>query len=193
MLNIIFLKVLCSLSVLFYMLLTDWFFWYSIKIKIQFFPCSKVFNGSLSPTKNFKLLNLTPLTNLTIIKFQFSSVPILYNIQTEEFLWIASGCFISEWTTPPFCLECHSLYPHLDPILFLLGCLPTLGIWRTRRVLVISHREEVLAASSPSPFLLYLFAEASFLWQQSINFWRTEIPFPIFRTHNFSELYLGCL
>lgn len=59
-LNIILIKILCSLFVLFYMRLTDQFPWYSRKIKIQFFPCSEAFSGSLLSTKNPNSLTFHP-------------------------------------------------------------------------------------------------------------------------------------
>lgn len=114
-------------------------FLYPIKIKIQFFPCSKAFNGSLLPIKNSKLLNFASLINLIIMTSLFSSMLTLYYSQTGKFLntprlfYLVMWC----WTTPPLCLACPF---HLDLTSFLLGCFPAPGVWRTKGVLVISHK-----------------------------------------------------
>lgn len=67
----------------------------------QFF-CSKAFNGSLSPTKNSKLLNLASLTNLIIMTPQFSSMPTLCYSQTEEFFYSQALSLWLDHTTPLF-------------------------------------------------------------------------------------------
>lgn len=92
-----------------------------------------------------KVLNITSLTNLIIMTPLFSSIPTSIIAKLGNFSEHAQAVSPLFGPHHPSVWNAHSLYLHLvklhmDTISLLPGCLPAPGAWRTRVVLVISHR-----------------------------------------------------